>query len=155
MKTVAGLFLLITSLAPTLWSQQKIQKDERLAVILSLSVPGMGQIYAGRTWRGIGIMATEFVCMGTIAAITERRKTIKIQDVEGDNYEIRVKKNHKLNGAEIAGVAAAGVAGLGVYIWQLFDAKKCVKSHNRTQGFDVGLSAMPNGTPGLTFNMNF
>ena len=147
--------LMIALIAPSVWSQQKIQKDERLGVLLSLSAPGAGQIYAGKTWRGIGIMAAEAACVGVIVGITERPKRITIEDVNGQTHKIWTKESKKLSGGEIAAVAAAGVTGLGVYIWQLFDARNCVKQHNKEQGFDVGLGVLPNGGTGLSLNVTF
>jgi hypothetical protein len=153
-KALFGL-LMIAVITPTIWSQQKIQKDERLGVLLSLSAPGVGQIYAGNTWRGIGIMAAEAVCMGVVVGVTERPKKIKVEDINGNTHEIWTKRNPKLKGGEIAAVATAGVAGLGIYIWQLFDARNCVKKHNKEQGFDVGLGVLPNGGTGFSLNMTF
>ncbi len=137
------------------WAQQKIQKDESLGVILSLGTPGMGQIYAGKTWRGIGIMAAEAVCAGVVIGITENRTKIKIEDVNGNIHNLWTKNNKKLSGGEIAAVATAGVAGLGIYIWQLCDAKRCVQRYNRERGFDVGFGAIPNGAACFSLNVKF
>ena len=153
-KIMLSAFMIAMITFPT-WSQQKIQKDERLGVILSLGSPGMGQIYAGRTWRGIGIMAAEDACAGVIIGITEKRAKIKIEDVNGNTHKIWTKNNKKLSGGEIAAVATAGVAGLGIYLWQLCDAKRCVQRYNREQGFDVGLGTTSDGSACLSFNMNF
>ena len=147
--------MLVLSIQPPVYSQQKIQKDERLGVILSFTAPGFGQIYAGKTWRGIGIIAAEAVCFGVAAAVSENPKKIKVQDVEGDTYEIWSRKNKKLSGGEIAAVASAAVAGAGIYIWQLFDARKCVRNHNKAQGFDVGMTIMDNGRPGANLRFSF
>lgn len=135
-------------------AQQKIQKDERLGVILSLGAPGFGQIYAGKTWRGIGIAFTEAICAGVVTGIAAERK-VTVTDVEGDNYEVRTTKIKKLSNGEVAAVATAAVAGLGIYIWQLFDARNCVRNHNKAQGFDIGMTMMNNGRPGANLRVTF
>lgn len=135
-------------------AQQKIQKDERLGVILSLTAPGLGQTYAGNTWRGIGIAAAEAICAGVVTGIAAERKVI-VTDIEGDDYEVRSTKIKKLSNGEVAAVATAAVAGVGIYIWQLFDARNCVKKHNKAQGFDVGMTMMDNGRPGVNLSMSF
>ena len=136
-------------------AQQKIQKDERLGVILSLGAPGFGQIYAGNTWRGIGIAAATGICAGVVAGIAAESRKIKVTGTDGHDYEIMANKTKKLSNGEFAAVATAGVAGLGIYIWQLFDASKCVKNHNKAQGFDVGMTMMENGRPGIKLHMDF
>ncbi len=141
--------------APMAWSQQKIQKDETLGILLSLSSPGIGQIYAGKTWRGVGILAAEAVCFGVVAGLVQRPKKIEIKDVKGDSYDIMANRNMKLSNGEIAGIATAALAGLGIYVWQVFDARKCVNQHNKEQGFEVGLGALPNGGGGLSLRLNF
>jgi hypothetical protein len=137
-------------------AQQKIQKDERLGVILSFGAPGFGQIYAGKTWRGIGIIAAEAICFGVAAGVSEQRKKIEVQDVNsGNTYKIWSKSNKKLSNGEIAVVVSSAVAGAGIYIWQLFDASKCVRRHNQAQGFDVGMTMMDNGAPGASLRLTF
>lgn len=149
---MAALILYVQSNAA---AQQKIQKDERLGVILSFSAPGLGQIYAGKTWRGIGIMAVEGICGGVIAGVIEESRKIKVQGVDGHEYEVLTRKTKKLSGGEIAAVATAGVAGLGIYIWQIFDARQCVRKHNKSLGFDVGMAMMENGKPGVKLRLDF
>lgn len=136
-------------------AQQKIQKDERLGVILSFAAPGFGQIYAGNTWRGIGIAFTEAICAGVVTGIAAESRKIKVMGVDGHEYEVVSTKTKKLSNGEIGAVAAAGVAGLGIYIWQLFDAKKCVQRHNKAQGFDVGMTLMQDGRPGANLRVTF
>ncbi|MBL7994587.1 hypothetical protein JNM05_04375 [bacterium] len=149
--------LLITLLTiPSLVNaQQKIQKDERLGVILSFSAPGFGQIYAGNTWRGIGIAAAEAICAGVVVGVAGETRKIKVLDVDNNEYEVVSTKNKKLSNGEVAAVATAAVAGVGIYIWQLFDARKCVRNHNKAQGFDVGMTMMDNGRPGASLRLTF
>ena len=149
---MAALFLFAQTKAE---AQQKIQKDERLGVILSFTAPGLGQIYAGNTWRGIGIMAVEAICGGIVAGVAAESSKIKVLGVDGHEYEVMSNKTKKLSGGEVAAVATAGVAGLGIYIWQIFDARKCVKNQNKAQGFDVGMTMMENGRPGVKLQLDF
>lgn len=148
------LLIILFTVSSSTNAQQKIQKDERLGVILSLGAPGFGQIYAGKTWRGIGIAFTEAICAGVVTGIAAERKVI-VTDIEGDDYEVRTTKIKKLSNGEVAAVASAAVVGVGVYIWQLFDARKCVRNHNKAQGFDVGMTMMETGKPGVSLSMNF
>ncbi len=145
------MFLFVPSTAA---GQQKIQKDERLGVILSFTAPGFGQIYAGNTWRGIGIAAAEAICAGVVVGVVHSRK-IKILDVNGQEYEVLSTKDKKLSSGEAAAVVSAAVAGLGIYIWQLFDASKGVKNHNKALGFDVGMTLMEHGQPGVKLHLDF
>lgn len=158
-RTPAVVFIIammvVLLIQPSVYSQQKIQKDERLAVILSLSAPGFGQIYAGNTWRGIGIAAAEAICAGVVVGVAEQSRKIKIQDVNGHEYEVMSNKTKKLSNGEITAVATAVVAGAGIYIWQLFDARKCVQQHNNAKGFDVGMALMENGRPGVRLQVDF
>ena len=149
------LLIILVTVSSLANAQQKIQKDERLGVILSLSAPGFGQIYAGNTWRGIGIMAVEGICAGVVAGVAAESRKIKVMGVDGDEYEVMSTKTKKLSNGEVAAVATAAVAGVGIYIWQLFDASKCVRNHNKAQGFDVGMTMMENGKPGVSLSMNF
>ncbi|MBL7959653.1 hypothetical protein JNL27_05370 [bacterium] len=148
------LLIILFTVSSSTNAQQKIQKDERLGVILSLGAPGFGQIYAGKTWRGIGIVFTEAICAGVVTGIAAERKVI-VTDIEGDDYEVRTTKIKKLSNGEVAAVASAAVVGVGVYIWQLFDARKCVRNHNKAQGFDVGMTMMDNGRPGASLRLTF
>jgi TM2 domain-containing membrane protein YozV len=136
-------------------AQQKIQKDERLGVILSFGAPGFGQIYAGKTWRGIGIMVVEGICAGVVTGIVDESRKIKVTGVDGHDYEVVSTKTKKLSNGEIAAVATAAVAGLGIYVWQLFDARNCVRNHNKAQGFDIGMTMMNNGRPGANLRVTF
>ncbi|KAB2880230.1 hypothetical protein F9K33_06175 [bacterium] len=148
------LLIILFTVSSSTNAQQKIQKDERLGVILSLGAPGFGQIYAGKTWRGIGIAFTEAICAGVVTGIAAERKVI-VTDIEGDDYEVRTTKIKKLSNGEVAAVASAAVVGVGVYIWQLFDARKCVRNHNKAQGFDVGMTMMDKGRPGASLRLTF
>ncbi len=136
-------------------AQQKIQKDERLGMILSFGAPGFGQIYAGNTWRGIGIAAATGICAGVVAGIAAESRKIKVMGVDGDEYEVMGTKTKKLSDGEVAAVATAAVTGLGIYVWQLFDARNCVRKHNKAQGFDIGMTMMDNGRPGVHLSMKF
>lgn len=153
---IIGIIVIVLPLQNN-YSQQKIQKDEITAVIFSAFTPGLGQVYAQRYWRGLGFFVLEAVAFGTMAGITERTKKIRIYDAEGDEYKIYVQKNRwkNLKGGEKAAVITAGVAGAGIYIWQIIDARKCVKEHNRKQGYDVGLGLTPSGDPGLSLKYQF
>ena len=155
-RLVLGILFIgfLTLIHSSATAQQKIQKDERLGVILSLSAPGLGQIYAGNTWRGVGIALSEAICAGVVTGIAAERKVI-VTDIEGDDYEVRSTKIKKLSNGEVAAVATAAVAGVGIYIWQIFDARNCVKKHNKAQGFDVGMTMMDNGRPGVNLSLNF
>ena len=152
---LAILMMVLLTVPSSTNAQQKIQKDERLGVILSFTAPGFGQIYAGNTWRGIGIMAVEGICAGVVAGVAAESRKIKVLDVDGDEYEVMSTKTKKLSNGEVAAVASAAVVGVGVYIWQLFDARKCVRNHNKAQGFDVGMTMMDNGRPGASLRLTF
>ena len=151
---IMAICLLFLNQSP-ITAQQKIQKDEKLGLILSLTAPGFGQIYAGNTWRGIGIMVAEGICAGVVTGVAGESRKIKVLDVNNHEYEVVSTKHKKLSNGEVTAVATAAVAGLGIYIWQIFDARKCVRNHNRSQGFDVGMTMMDNGRPGANLRLTF
>lgn len=152
---IAAVVLITSGPLFSVRAQQKIQKDERLGVLISLSAPGFGQIYAGNTWRGVGIALSEAICAGVVAGIAAESRNVKVMGTDGHEYEVMSNKTKKLSNGEVAAVATAAVAGAGIYIWQLFDARNCVRKHNKAQGFDVGMTMLDNGRPGVNLSMKF
>ena len=140
--------------APVIHAQQKIQKDETLGMILSFATPGMGQVYAGRFWRGVGIALVEGIAAGTVAGVGFQKEKVSFTDTDGNDHKIWVSKGHLSNGEKTT-VAVAAVAGLGIYIWQFIDARKCVRQRNQKQGFEMGMGFTPNGGAGIQAEVNF
>lgn len=108
-------------------------KEPWLAVVLSSFIAGIGQIYAGRKWRGS-------ILIFTSAALI----FLSIWSVLSPNCDILVT----------AGVCATIFI---VWIWNLFDAHKCTRKANsdnfeaeRKQGKDAWLALFLSGwIPGL------
>ena len=98
-------------------------KEPWLAVVLSSFLAGIGQIYAGRIWRG-------FFLIFTITVLT----CYSIWSVLSPNFDI-------LFTASLALIDGA------IWIWNLFDAHKCARKANsdnfeteRKQGKDAWLA---------------
>lgn len=75
------------------------KKSEALALILSLIIPGLGQIYIGKTWRGIRFIIAILI----IALIV----------------------------TWLAGILIAGIVGLALWLYSMYDAYTGAKEYNR------------------------
>ena len=113
-------------------------KTARTAILLSATLPGLGQTYAGRPGKGLAFLAAG---IGLIAVggfnldravhyddLAERFNT-GFYDPHGDAFltadQGRVKsRSHTQFGAIFL------AAGIGVYIWNIFDAAKTVDQYN-------------------------
>lgn len=158
MRTITMLILILWCFGTNpAHSQQKIQKDEMTAMIFSAFTPGLGQFYAHRYWRGAGFFILEMAAIGTFTALTERQKKITIEDMNGNEHRITVKKNRwkNLSHGEKTAVIASGLSAVGIYVWQILDARKCVREHNRKMGYEVGFGFTPDGNPGVAFQYRF
>lgn len=97
------------------YTWRKDEKEPILAVILSVIIPGLGQMYCGRVGKGIAILLV-YGLMGVVS--------IMPLFFIGDPGDF-----------DFAGFMALGtittVLVIIIYIWQLYDAYRCAESHNR------------------------
>ena len=114
------------------------QKTARTAILLSATLPGLGQTYSGRPGRGLSFLAAGIglIVMGGFhldRAITyndrSNRFNTGFDDPYGDNFLTADQGSVKARGHAQFGVLFLA-SGIGVYIWNIFDAAKTVNEYN-------------------------
>jgi TM2 domain-containing membrane protein YozV len=97
------------------YTYRKEEKEVILAVILSVIIPGVGQMYCGRVGRGIGIL----LLIGLLSLVTIIPMFFIMDSGEFD----------------FAGVFAfnimVSIIVLIIYIWQIYDAYRCADDYNK------------------------
>ena len=142
-------------------------KTVRTAILLSATLPGLGQTYSGRPVRGLTFLAAGLglIAMGGFhldRAITYNDRSNRFMGAEGkggfddpysDNF-LTVNQGHvKARGhAQFSVLFLA--SGIGVYIWNIFDAAKTVDEYNERR-FPVQAQQSMYGEPYLTINRRF
>ena len=162
--------------APTaeLAPELTLAKDPMLAAILSSGTPGLGQIYVGRWQRGLaflGGIAASLVAAGIAADPIDRDFDEYLADRgidpavatvhDYDDWTWNRSGDFGDLSATRKAVAIGGVgAALGLYIWNIFDARSCAREHNRQLvqrtdrvqfGFGVGPDGVPRGQLSFRF----
>lgn len=89
------------------------------ATAMSILVPGAGQMYAGRSRLGAGLMASYFAAMAYSTSAWEHERD-------------RAWKEHRAPKAD-ASVSAAYVVGMGVWAYALITAPRDVNAYNARQ----------------------
>ncbi len=143
------------------------QKTARTAILLSATLPGLGQTYSGRPVRGLAFLAAG---IGLIAAggfnldravnYNDRSNRFmgaegkgKFDDPYGDSF-LTVDQGHvKARGHAQFGVLFLA-SGIGVYVWNIFDAAKTVDEYNERR-FPVQAQQSVYGETYLTINRRF
>ena len=118
-------------------------KTARTAILLSATLPGLGQAYSGRPVRGLAFLAAGLGLIATGGfhldrAITYNDRSNRFTGAEGkggfddpysDNF-LTVNQGYvKARGHAQFGVLFLAT-GIGVYIWNIFDAAKTVDEYN-------------------------
>lgn len=88
-------------------------KDTALALILSLIIPGIGQVYCGKVARGITILIVSIL----LVPILYLGYAILFVETESDT-------------ALLIGLLVAGIASLAFWIWNIVDAYNTAKEYN-------------------------
>lgn len=139
-----------------------LRKDPVVAMYLSATVPGLGQIYTGDKKRGVIFLASIIGAFGAAAASYEPA-ALHIDDYDttvfggnGDGLisatEARNWQDGKfadtafdrLSSGRKAGVVTGVAVGVGLYIWNVLDARTRAHRHNRTlaeRRVSIGLQA--------------
>ena len=97
------------------YTYRKDEKEIILAVVLSLIIPGVGQIYCGRIGRGIGILVLTGL-FGLMSFIP----LLFIFDPASFNFA-----------GFFALMVVVSIIALIFYIWQIYDAYRCADDYNR------------------------
>ena len=137
-------------------------KTARTAVLLSTTLPGLGQTYSGRPMRGLAFLA---VGVGLIAAggfnidravnynnLSDRFNT-GFYDPHGGSFLTADQGRVKSRAHTQFGVLFLA-SGIGVYIWNIFDAAKTVNQYNERR-FPVQVQQNVHGETYLTINRRF
>ena len=138
------------------------QKTARTATLLSATLPGLGQTYSGRPARGLAFLAAG---IGLIAAggfnldravnyndLSDRFNT-GFYDPHGGSFLTADQGRVKARGHTQFGVLFLA-SGIGVYIWNIFDAAKTVDQYNERR-FPVQAQQSVYGETYLTVNHRF
>ena len=140
------------------------QKTARTAMLLSATLPGLGQTYSGRPVRGLTFLAAG---LGLIAAggfnLDRAINYNNLSDLyslgEGfydphndsfltaDQMRVRSRMHTQFGVLFLAG-------GVGVYLWNIFDAAKTVDQYNERR-FPVQAQQNVYGETYLTINRRF
>ncbi|HQN75853.1 MAG TPA: zinc-ribbon domain-containing protein [Methanomassiliicoccales archaeon] len=96
------------------YTYRKDEKEAILAVILSVLIPGVGQIYCGKVGRGIGIL----VLLGLLSLVSFV-PLFFIMDPVDFNFA-----------GFFALYVLLSMIALIVYIWQIYDAYRCAVDCN-------------------------
>ena len=143
------------------------QKNARTAILLSATLPGLGQTYSSRPARGLAFLA---VGIGLIAAggfnldraVTYHNRSNRFMGAEGqggfddpysDNFLTTDQGRVKSRGHTQFGVLFLA-GGIGVYLWNIFDAAKTVNQYNERR-FPVQAQQNVYGETYLTVNRRF
>ena len=142
-------------------------KTARTAILLSATLPGLGQTYSGRPMRGLAFLAAG---VGLIAAggfnldraITYNDRSNRFMGAEGkggfdDPYSdsfltVNQGRVRSRTHAQFGALFLAG--GIGVYLWNIFDAAKTVDQYNERR-FPVQAQQSVYGETYLTVNRRF
>lgn len=137
-------------------------KDTRMAVLFSAMLPGSGQVYAGSSTKGVAFLVAEFgvlavagLNLGRAAQYADNadRFTTGFYDSYTDTFltadqgHVKARSHARLGGILLA-------AGIGIHIWNIFDAAETVKRYNN-QRFPAQVQQTESGDPYLSFTYRF
>ena len=98
------------------YTYRKDEKEAILAVVLSVLIPGLGQMYCGKVGRGIGIL----LLLGLLSFVS-LIPLFFIMDPVDFNF----------TGFFALNVVVSVIVFI-IYIWQIYDAYRRAEDHNRT-----------------------
>lgn len=150
-------------------------KDPVVAMYLSATLPGLGQIYTGHKARGVLFMASVLGAFGGAYA-AYRPADLALADydavhyggnadglistAEAQNWQDRKYQDaafKRLSDGRKAGVIAGAAVGASLYIWNILNARHEAHEYNRglsTRRVSLALDAGPHRV-GLAVGMNF
>lgn len=153
----------------------QVPKDPVVAMYLSATLPGLGQIYTGKKTRGVLFMASVLGAFGgAYAAYKPADLTLADYDavryggngdglvstIEAQNWQDRKYQDaafKRLSDSRKAGVIAGAAAGASLYIWNILNARHEAHEYNRElseRRVSLALDAGPHSV-GLSVGMNF
>ena len=152
-----------------------LPKDPLVAMYLSATLPGLGQIYTGDKKRGFLFMASVIGAFGAAYASYEPAQLHLadydqaafggngdglISTIEAKNWEERKFEDtafDRLSTGRKVGLVTGAAVGAGLYIWNIFDARARAHDHNRDlaqRRISIGLQASRDRA-GVVLGVNF
>lgn len=153
----------------------KLYKDPFVATYLSATLPGLGQRYVGSDKRGFLFLAATIGAFGS-AIVFYKPAELTVADYDktdfggdGDgilsvtealNWQGKKFEDEsfgRLSTTRKVGAVTGLVAGIGLYIWNIFDAHTLANDHNRLlvqRKVNLGLQVGPDQAA-LAFKVNF
>lgn len=153
----------------------ELRKDPVIAMYLSATVPGLGQIYTGDKKRGFLSMASVIGAFGAAYAsyepaqlhLADYDKTAYggngdglVSTAEATNWQDRKFQDtafDRLSTGRKVGLATGAAVGVGLYIWNVLDARTRAHDHNRQlaqRRVSIGLQAS-HDRAGVDVGLNF
>ncbi len=155
--------------------EQLILKDPMIAGLMSAALPGLGQVYAGRRKRGLFFFIATAGALGVTAAFAEPAvldlidydrveyggngdglmSVTELQNWDDGEFEDDAFKD--LSTGRKVGAITSGAATLGLYIWNIIDARSSSRVHNREvvqRRIDLS-TIIDQDTAGITLNLHF
>lgn len=153
----------------------QVPKDPVVAMYLSATLPGLGQIYTGHKTRGVLFMASVLGAFGgAYAAYKPADLSLAdydaagyggngdglISTMEAQNWQDRKYQDaafERLSDGRKAGVIAGAAVGASLYIWNILNARHEAHEYNRglsERRVSLALDAGPHRV-GLAVGMNF
>jgi hypothetical protein len=156
-------------------AEQIMLKDPMIAGLMSAALPGLGQIYAGNRSRGLFFLIATCGSFGATEAFAEPASldlidydsvqyggngdglmsAAELQNWEDGEFEEDAFEN--LSTGRKIGAITSAATGLGLYIWNIIDARGSSRAHNRQvmqRRIDIGMTASESQT-GLALNLHF
>ncbi|MBI1927439.1 hypothetical protein HYR99_24765 [Candidatus Poribacteria bacterium] len=137
-------------------------KGVRTATLLSATLPGLGQTYAGSPGKGVAFLIAELGLLSVAGRNLDRavhydelvdRFATGFYDPYSDDFlttnqgRVRAQSHATLGAVFLA-------SGIGVYIWNIFDAAKTVNRYNERR-FPAQVQQTVNGDTYLTITHRF
>ncbi len=138
------------------------QKTARTAILLSATLPGLGQTYSGRPVRGLAFLAAGIGLIAVGGFNLDRavnyndlsnRFNTGFYDPHGDSFLTADQGRVKARTHVQFGVLFL-TSGIGIYLWNIFDAAKTVNQYNERR-FPVQVQQNVHGDTYLTVNRRF
>jgi len=156
-------------------AEKLILKDPMIAGLMSASLPGLGQVYTGNRGRGFLFFVGTIGAFGATAAFAHPAD-LDIADydrveyggngdglmsvAELDNWEegkFQDDAFEDLSTGRKVGAITSAATGLGLYIWNIIDARRGTREYNKgvvQRRVDLGMTMNENQT-GLALNVHF
>jgi hypothetical protein len=136
-----------TVLFPKVERQEKVvhdivfPQDPKICAFLSITFPGLGQLYQGNYWKTAAFTGSFLLGSITIAHLASENRersaeTVRFEDTDGNIRELTTyddpgwSDSHLDDGEKFVSVCAFAVVATS-YIWSVIDAYRSAKAFNR------------------------